>query len=164
VIDISVHQKGVAKSGTSGIQDETKSGCLRRRYQRQKQYQDGYQSPLLLLMQQLRPQAPQQSALELVPGCHCSSQHRSTEKEIVLSEVEMIPSKHSHTFDTGLRLPARDAGFTAALEVGFPPASGTAALEAGFPVVSVAAALEAGFTAALDGGFPECLEAGLAAA
>ncbi len=71
----------------------------------------------------------------------------------------MIPSEHSHTFDTGLRLPARDAGFAADL----PPASGAAALEAGFAIVSVAAALEAGFTAGLDGGLAAGLEAGLAA-
>jgi hypothetical protein len=90
------------------------------------------------------------------------------QKEIVLKKVEMIPSEHSHTFDTGLRLPARDAGFAAALEAGFPPASGTAALEAGFAAVSVAAALEAGFTAVLDGGLvaglEAVLEAGLTAA
>jgi hypothetical protein len=86
------------------------------------------------------------------------------EGEIVLKDAEMTPSEHSHTFDTGLRLPARDAGFAAALEVGFPPASGTAALEAGFAPVSVAVALEAGFTAALDGGLVAGLDAGLTAA
>jgi hypothetical protein len=78
--------------------------------------------------------------------------------------IEMMPPEHSRTFDAGLRLPARDAGFAAALEAGFPPASGTTALEAGFPVVSVAAALEAGFTAALEGGLAADLEAGLTAA
>ena len=77
----------------------------------------------------------------------------------------MAASEHSRTFDTGLRLPARDdAGFATALEAGFPPPSETIALEAGFPVVSVAAALDAGFTAALDGGLAADLEAGLAAA
>jgi hypothetical protein len=72
-------------------------------------------------------------------------------KEIVVKEVEMIPSEHPHTFDAGLRLPARDAGFVAALE-------------AGFAFVSAAAALEAGFAAALDGGLAAGLEAGLVAA
>ena len=76
----------------------------------------------------------------------------------------IIPSEHSHTFDTGLRLPARDAGLAAALEAGLPPASAAAALEAGFAFVSAAAALEAGFAAALDGGLAAGLEAGLAAA
>ena len=79
-------------------------------------------------------------------------------------EVETIRSGHSHTFDTGLRLPARDDGFAAALEAGLPPASRAADLEAGFAFVSVAVALEAGFAAALDGGLAAGLEAGLAAA
>src|ERR1700761_6495203 len=57
--------------------------------------------------------------------------------------IAMMPPEHSRTLDAGLRLPARDAGFAAALEAGFPPASGTTALEAGFPVVSVGPALEA---------------------
>jgi hypothetical protein len=74
------------------------------------------------------------------------------------------PSGHLHTFDAGLRLPARDAGFAPALEAGFPPASAAAALEAGFALVSVAAALEAGFAVALDGGLAASLEAGLTAA
>ena len=57
-------------------------------------------------------------------------------------------SSGSQTLDTGLRLPARDAGFAAILEAGFNPASGAAILDAGFLVVPVTAALEAGLDAA----------------
>jgi hypothetical protein len=71
----------------------------------------------------------------------------------------MITNTCSQTFDTGLRLPAREAGFVAALEAGFPPTSELrATLDVGFAFVSVATALDTGFAAALEAG----LVAGLA--
>jgi hypothetical protein len=80
-------------------------------------------------------------------------------------KVKTTASASLQTFDTGLRLPAREAGFAAALEAGFPPTSEeAAALDAGLVVVSVAVALEAGFAAALEGGLVAGLEAGLDAA
>jgi hypothetical protein len=44
----------------------------------EKQHQDGYHSPLLLLLLRPRLRALQQSAPELVQRYHCSSQHRPT--------------------------------------------------------------------------------------
>ena len=108
-------------------------------------------------------QVPLQWAPELVLLGHSSCHHRPTRGE-TRHYTKNIPSSFLQTFNTGLRLPAREAGFAVALEAGFAPASEAAALEAGFAAGSVAATLEAGFTAALDGGLVVGLEGGLAAA
>ncbi len=62
--------------------------------------------------------------------------------------MEAMVASCSQTFDAGLRLPARDAGFPAVLEAGFAPASEAAILDTGFLVVPVTAALEAGLDVA----------------
>jgi len=164
VIDISVHQKGIAASGTSGIQGETKSGCLREDINDKGNIGTdishlssyGCSSFGFRLFNNRRLSWCHGIIVLLNIGLH--------ERKSCLKVVEMMPFEHSPTFDTGLRLPARDAGFAAALEAGLPPASRAVALEAGFAVVSVAAPLEAGFTAALDAGLAAALEAGLTAA
>jgi hypothetical protein len=77
----------------------------------------------------------------------------------------MITNTCSQTFDTGLRLPAREEGFVAALEAGFPPTSEvTADLDVGLAFVSVATALDTGFAAALEAGLAAGLVVDLDAA